>query len=92
LIDCFSGVYLQDCLFTDEGNSDFVTEKEQQLINFEKSYLMSGIVQQYTQFQNVPYKIAENTPVLNYLRHLPSIDEKEAHQKSLAIEPRAAPK
>ena len=83
----FSGVYLQDLTFIEDGNPDYV---DGDLINFYKRSLVRKTITQLETFQQQAYNFIK-VPILRaYLENLPQMDDDSMYKMSLCREPRGA--
>ena len=82
----YLGVYLTDMTFVDQGNPDQLTGT--QLINFHKRRLLSFVIREIQQYQQLPYTYPKVDQVCDYLRTLTFKSEEECYAQSLKIEPR----
>jgi hypothetical protein len=84
------GTFLSDLTFTEDGNPDYVTRGDTQMINFEKWRLVYNSIQQLRYFQQASYNFPRIEPLYSLLYELPSLGEHELYQMSLEREPRGA--
>jgi len=86
----FLGVYLQHLTSIEEGNPDKIGD----LINFYKRTLVSRIIDELKQFQQLPYNFQPVKEVYALVKSLPIIsnDDKSLYKLSLAREPKNAQK
>lgn len=82
----YLGVYLTDMTFVDQGNPDLLTGT--QLINFHKRRLLSFVIREIQQYQQLPYTYPRVDLISNYLTSLTFKSEDECYAQSLKIEPR----
>jgi RasGEF domain/RasGEF N-terminal motif len=85
----FTGVYLTDLTFVEDGNSNFL---EGGLVNVNKRALVHDIVHQVLRFRHYNYNLKLVPAFFRFLKSLPIISEDEAYALSLGIEPRSAKK
>jgi len=76
----YIGVYLQDLVFVEEGNSDYTLKHN--LINFEKRQLLANVIREVTKYQKVPYTFQVVPFLVNYLINLVSYDESTLYKIS----------
>jgi len=86
----FFGVQLQDLTFIDEGNDDY-TNEEEMIINFDKLSMFADTVHTFRRLQKLSYQIQITNPMsilLNSILNCKTLNEKEAYDESLKLEPR----
>lgn len=81
-----SGLYLQDLIYIEDGNPDFV---EGGLINWTKRERVAQVLQEIRLFQATPYNFQDIPSIHEYLKGCQVLDEDEAYKLSLEIETRA---
>lgn len=79
-------MYLQDLIYVEDGNPDFV---EGGLINWIKRQRVSGILQEIMLYQTTPYNLQEISFIQDYLKNCTVLDEDETYKLSLSIETRS---
>jgi hypothetical protein len=86
----FLGLVLSDLTFLDQGNQTFITDQGIQLINLQKMRLISSAIENVQMFQaNRYYNIHKKYNIASALSQVSEVyTEKEAFEKSLALEPR----
>lgn len=84
----FSGVYLTDLTFIEDGIPSII--KKTTLINFAKRAKTADVIRDIQQYQNVPYSLQPVTELQDYiLSNMQAAgDVHEMYDKSLLIEPR----
>lgn len=83
------GIFLQDLTFIEDGNPD----KLRTMINFQKRRMLAERIMWIKQFQQSLYRIAPVQLIQDYLKlKLSALTEDDLWKKSLAVEPREAPK
>ena len=88
----YMGVHLQDLTFIEQGNPDRIDD----LINWEKRVLVSGVLDKLQRYQTVPFKRAVQarrrgpTPevVSHFINSHAARSEQELYEDSLVAEPR----
>ena len=89
----YIGVHLQDLLFVDDGNLNFITNSAgQQLINFGKRELFGNVILELQQYQQKPYNLQSVSRIASLLTDLPAKDGEELYNISLIREPRTGGK
>jgi len=84
----FFGVQLQDLTFIDEGNDDYANE-EKQLINFDKIIMFSDTLSTFRKMQKKHYNIhITSPPLISSIFNCKTLNDKEAYDESLKLEPR----
>ncbi|KAI3386284.1 hypothetical protein SNEBB_007626 [Seison nebaliae] len=82
----YLGTYLHDLTFLEDGTPDTIDDN---LINFSKMRLISLIIRDVKNFQEVPYKLTHNQTVANYLLDdTKFIRTDDLYEMSLKLEPR----
>lgn len=81
----YLGIYLTDMVFVDQGNPDFLPGT--QLINFHKRRLLSYVIREVQQYQQLPY-LFEKTAIYPQFKILWTKSEEDRYARSLQIEPR----
>jgi len=81
----FSGVYLTDLTFLEDGNAD---KLEGDLINFVKRKKLALVIQEIQQYQQLPYHFDLSAECREYLNDMQWVDENELWNMSLLCEPR----
>jgi hypothetical protein len=76
---------LKDLTFIEDGNPDFVYDK---LVNFEKMYLIAGILKEVHSFQNKPYSFKADPAIQLYIQQAPIANNSKLYQLSLLCEQR----
>lgn len=86
----YIGTSLIDLTFMEDGNPDYVTVDDVDLINMEKWELVSGCIKQLRSYQNAdfPQRIVRRDPLFSFLYELPIIHETVLYNLSLEREPR----
>eukprot|EP00762_Andalucia_godoyi_P007472 ANDGO_07803.mRNA.1 Ras guanine nucleotide exchange factor J len=82
----YTGVYLTDLTFIEEGNKDVVTEHE--LINFGKRRQVARVIMEMRTYQQTPYHFEEVPFLRDFLKYAPIQEENELWKVSLVREPR----
>ncbi|KAI8373371.1 ras guanine nucleotide exchange factor domain-containing protein [Choanephora cucurbitarum] len=88
----FLGIYLQDLTFIEDGNPD-ILKTSKSLINFAKQQKSAEVIREIKQFQSPPYIFQYVPEIQDYIKHQleTSRDVDFLYEKSLELEPRAAP-
>ena len=87
----FLGVSLQDLVYVEEGNSDFIAEGETRIVNFAKFRQWARVVKSVTQFKQPSYNFIEvGIIVSRVLDTANRASEDELHALSQAIQPRGS--
>jgi hypothetical protein len=86
----FLGVYLTHLVFTEVGNKDWINgSQEKKLINFEKYYRVSRVIDEVLTFQRLGFTtIKVDLEMHFFLKHVKATSEDDIYNKSLQIEPR----
>jgi len=82
----YLGVYLSDLTFIDEGNQDII--KSTNLVNFDKRIMVSKVIVDIQQFQQLSYTLKPVPLLQSFLTNLESLTEQEIYKLSLEQEPR----
>jgi len=82
----YLGIYLSDLVFIEDGNSDLT--KDTNLVNFEKRVMISKVIVEIQQFQQLAYKLRPVTALQQALKNLDFLPEKEIYALSLEAEQR----
>lgn len=85
-ISIYSGIYLTDLTFIEDGNPD----TSDGLIFFRKRVQLSKVIEFIAKFQEIPYDFEQKEPLYSYLRELPGLVDEALYQLSLIREPREA--
>lgn len=85
LLPClpYVGVYLQDLVFLEEGNTDKIGD----LINYEKIRMHAKILKELQTFQKTGYSFEEDENLMPALRRLLAMPEEMLYKHSQSIEP-----
>src|SRR5690349_3020019 len=81
----YLGIYLSSLTFIEEGNHNYL---ENEYINFFKRRLMAEIIKEIQQYQHTSYNLIPQPTVMRFIGGAQMIDETEAFNHSLQIEPR----
>jgi son of sevenless-like protein len=84
----YLGVYMQDMVFIEDGNPDFL--KENGYINFHKRRLLADVIKDIVQHQLAPYNIEPVDEIVDFLALQQPEPETVLYQRSLVIQPREA--
>eukprot|EP00158_Paraphelidium_tribonemae_P009049 Partr_v1_DN28755_c0_g1_i1_m62954 putative Son of sevenless homolog len=84
----FIGVYLTDLTMIESGNPDYLKEQPN-LINFHKRYLIAQVIQEFKQYQGMPYCLTKVDAISTWLTQRHTLTSEEAYDRSLQLEPRA---
>ncbi|KAJ3273454.1 hypothetical protein HK104_004268 [Borealophlyctis nickersoniae] len=82
----YLGVFLRDLLYIDEANKD---RRPDGTINLPKFLLMGDIVMMIKSFQVRPYNVPRDLNITALILGQPVMEDDEAYQRSLELEPRA---
>jgi hypothetical protein len=83
----YLGVYLRDIIFIDEGNPNYVGDKREGLINFEKLQLIGDVLVQLKKWQASGYFVEPNWVMREYLEKLLVLPEEMLYKHSILCEP-----
>ena len=83
----YLGVYMQDMVFLEDGNPDFLKEHPTH-INFHKRRLLAEKIKDIQQHQLAPYNIDPVPEIIDFLALQSPDPETELYRKSLLIQPR----
>ncbi|KAJ3035055.1 hypothetical protein HK097_004314, partial [Rhizophlyctis rosea] len=83
----YLGVFLRDLLYIDEANKD---RRADGTVNLPKFLLMGDIIMMIKSFQVRPYKAPQDINVASLILGQPVMEDEEAYQRSLELEPRTA--
>jgi son of sevenless-like protein len=82
----YLGMYLTDLTFIEDGNPDKLADG---LINFAKRRRIATVILEIQQYQHTPYALQPVPAIINLLSGgLQGLDEKQAYNMSLIVEPR----
>lgn len=84
----YIGIFLQDLTFIEDGNRNNL---ENGLINFEKNEMIAKVIVQIQQYQQKSFIFQVSAPLQQHLDQLivgRILDEKQAFERSLELEPR----
>jgi len=82
----YLGMYLTDLTFIEDGNPDTLADG---LINFAKRRRIAAVIREIQQYQQTPYCLQPVPALINFLSGgLQGLDEKQAYNLSLVVEPR----
>ena len=84
----FIGVYLQDMVFIDDGNLDFLEGPHSHMINWEKCVKFANCINEVRKFQKIPYEFSPVPELLDYIQNMKLLSEDHLWQLSLVVEPR----
>lgn len=82
----YIGIFLQDLLFIDDGNTDKLPNSE--LINFNKLRFLATVIQNITTYQSNPYNFHPVVAIQNFINETPTYDSAALENSSLFLEPR----
>ena len=82
----YLGIFLRDLTFLEMGNPHFL-DSEKKIINFDKYRMISAILQDLKQYQQVPYPFSYNPELSRYLSNLLVLEEERLYSISVKLEP-----
>jgi len=80
----YLGIYLTDLTFIEDGNQNM----DGNLVNFDKRYKVAAVIGEIQQYQRIGYDFAPYPQIQYWLTQLETVDEEEAYNISLRVEPR----
>eukprot|EP00123_Amoebidium_parasiticum_P017965 comp24048_c0_seq1/m.43151 comp24048_c0_seq1/g.43151 ORF comp24048_c0_seq1/g.43151 comp24048_c0_seq1/m.43151 type:complete len:1138 (-) comp24048_c0_seq1:478-3891(-) len=83
----YVGFYLSDVVLADEAAPDWIHHGGHTLVNFMKYLAMANIFDEMRRFMLVPFEPQDTLALDRYLMSLPPLNEEEAYQRSLELEP-----
>jgi len=86
----YLGVFLTDLTFIDDGNPDYPFTKDRtDIINFDKMRKLAGVIEKMLIYQPQPYHFEKVPLIYDHIQNsLPQIEEPQAYEISLQIEPK----
>jgi len=83
----YLGVYLRDIIFIDEGNPNYLGDKKDGMINFDKLLLIGDVLVAVRKWQLTPYTFEPNYVMREYLEKLLVLPEEMLYKHSILCEP-----
>jgi len=87
----YLGVTLRDITFIEEGNSDFVGDSKEGMINLDKLMMKGGVIAEIRQFQFQRFTLDRMDGMQDFFDHMNVLPEEELIEMSLRCEPRIQP-
>eukprot|EP01113_Clastostelium_recurvatum_P004256 TRINITY_DN1187_c0_g1_i11.p1 TRINITY_DN1187_c0_g1~~TRINITY_DN1187_c0_g1_i11.p1 ORF type:complete len:1140 (-),score=277.83 TRINITY_DN1187_c0_g1_i11:153-3572(-) len=83
----YTGVYLSDLVFIEEGNPTYI-DADAGIVNVFKMRKVAEVISEIHLYQQQPYNLTPLDAIQSYLLNLEVIDDRLAFKLSLSVEPR----
>ncbi|KAL0485738.1 Ras guanine nucleotide exchange factor gefJ [Acrasis kona] len=84
----YIGIFLTDLTFIEDGNKDFITSGDFELINLFKRMKQASVIKELVRLREMPYALQQVTELSDLLYNMTILTEDELYDLSLQAEPR----